>query len=148
LLRPISSADEQAWETVTREVLIRAFGSESPNVGAVMDVGRFAFAMGGGEQQWEAQRAEDMETRLKIMSELIEYGNARHSQRGWPGFRLPGVNEARLLPASNSNSRSQNRTPLSAPKPFKPRVPPPGRWNCNCTSGYPLLPNPPSNEAS
>lgn len=71
--KPITSASEQAWETVTRDILIRAFGSESPNVGAVMDVGRYAFAFGGGsEQEWEAQRAEDMETRLKIMDELIE----------------------------------------------------------------------------
>jgi hypothetical protein len=71
--RPITSADKQAWETVTRDVLIRAFGSESPNVGAVMDVGKYGFVLGGGnEQKWEAQRAEDMETRLKIMAELIE----------------------------------------------------------------------------
>jgi hypothetical protein len=52
--RPISSADEQAWETRTRDVLIRAFGSESPNVEAVMGVGKFAFAFGGGdEREWE-----------------------------------------------------------------------------------------------
>src|SRR4051812_37489591 len=71
--RPISSADEQAWEAVTHDVLIRAFGSESPNVASVMDVGKYAFAFGGGdEQEWEAQRAEDMETRLKIIGELIE----------------------------------------------------------------------------
>lgn len=71
--RPITSASKQAWETVTRDILIRAFGSESPNVGAVMDVGIYAFAFGdGSEQEWEAQRAEDMETRLKIMDELID----------------------------------------------------------------------------
>jgi predicted nucleotide-binding protein len=38
-----------------------------------MDVGKFAFAFGGGnEQQWEAQRAEDMDTRLQIIDGLIE----------------------------------------------------------------------------
>jgi predicted nucleotide-binding protein len=38
-----------------------------------MDVGHFAFAFGGGsEREWENQRAEDMETRLEIMAELIE----------------------------------------------------------------------------
>ncbi len=71
--RPITSDDEQAWEAFTREVLIRTFGSESPNIGAVMDVGKYAFAFGdGGEREYEAQRAADMETRLTIMGELIE----------------------------------------------------------------------------
>ena len=70
--RPITSASDQAWETATRDVLIRAFGSDSPNVGAVMDVGKYAFAFGGeSDQEYEAQRAEDMETRLQIMAELI-----------------------------------------------------------------------------
>ena len=38
-----------------------------------MDVGEFAFSFGGGdEREWENQRADDMETRLKITAELIE----------------------------------------------------------------------------
>jgi predicted nucleotide-binding protein len=64
---------DQAWETVTRDVLIRAFGPASPNVNSVMDVGKYAFAFGGGnEQEWEQQRAKDMETRLEIIDGLIE----------------------------------------------------------------------------
>jgi predicted nucleotide-binding protein len=71
--RPITSASEQAWETVTRDVLIRAFGISSPNVSSVMNVGQFAFAFGNGdEQQWERGRAEHMGTRLEIMDGLIE----------------------------------------------------------------------------
>ncbi len=71
--RPITSAVEQSWETVTRDVLSRAFGADSPNVSSVMDVGKFAFAFGGGdERQWEAQRAKDMDTRLQIIGGLIE----------------------------------------------------------------------------
>lgn len=53
--------------------IIRTFGSVSPNISSVMDVGRYAFAFGGGdEQEWEQQRAEDLETRLEIMDGLIE----------------------------------------------------------------------------
>ena len=48
--RPITSAAEQAWETVTRDVLIQAFGAASPNVNSVMDVGEYAFAFGGGNE--------------------------------------------------------------------------------------------------
>jgi hypothetical protein len=75
--RPITSAADQAWETVTRDVLIRAFGQASPNVNSVMDVGKYAFAFGGGdEQKWEQQRAEDMKTRLEIIDGLIELLNS------------------------------------------------------------------------
>lgn len=54
------------------DVLIRAFGSDSPNVGAVINVGKYGFMGGGNEQDWAARRAEDMQTRLKIVAELIE----------------------------------------------------------------------------
>jgi predicted nucleotide-binding protein len=71
--RPITSAAEMTWKTVTRDVLSRAFGASSPNVASVMRVGTYAFALGGGnEQEWERQRAEDMTTRLEIIDGLIE----------------------------------------------------------------------------
>jgi len=71
--RPITSAGKQTWETVTRDILSRAFGASSPNVDSVMNVGLYAYAFGGGnEQKWEAQRAEDMTTRLEIIDGLIE----------------------------------------------------------------------------
>jgi hypothetical protein len=71
--RPISSAAAQAWETTTRDVLIRTYGSGSGNVESVMGVGQFRYAFGGGnEQEWEAARAEDVQGRLTIMAELID----------------------------------------------------------------------------
>jgi predicted nucleotide-binding protein len=71
--RPITSAAEEAWETVVHDLLIRAFGSASPNVDRVMRVGRFDFAFGGGsETAWEAARAKNMATRLEIIDGLIE----------------------------------------------------------------------------
>lgn len=70
--RPITSAAEQAWETVTRDILSRAFGASSPNVTSVIDVGRYAFAFGNGsEREYENQRAEDMATRLEVIDGLI-----------------------------------------------------------------------------
>jgi len=76
--RPITSAANQTWETVTRDVLSKAFGPESPNVGSVMDVGRYAFMFADGvtEPQWEQQRFEDMTTRLEIIDGLIELLNS------------------------------------------------------------------------
>lgn len=71
--RPLTSAAEQTWETVTRDVLSRAFGPDSPNVSSVMDVGKFRWAFGGGnEHEWEKGRAEDLATRLQVMEGLIE----------------------------------------------------------------------------
>lgn len=70
--RPITSAADQAWETATRDVLTRAYGSMSPNVESVMDVGRYRNPFGdGSEKEWEEGRAEDMQGRLAIMAELI-----------------------------------------------------------------------------
>ncbi len=71
--RPITSGNEQAWETVCHDLLIRAFGSTSPNIERVMSVGRYDFSFGGGnETTWEQARATNMETRLEILNGLVE----------------------------------------------------------------------------
>ena len=71
--RPITSANQQAWETVCHDLLIRAFGSASPNIERVMGVGCYDFAFGSGDETaWEQGRAENMETRLEILNGLIE----------------------------------------------------------------------------
>lgn len=76
--RPITSATDQTWEIVTRDVLTKAFGSDSPNVVSVMDVGKYAYMFDDGvsEAQWEQQRFDDMTTRLEIIEGLIELLNA------------------------------------------------------------------------
>jgi len=71
--RPVTFAKEQAWETVCHDLLIRSFGSSSPNVERVMGVGRYDFVSGGGnETSWEESRAENMQTRLEILNGLID----------------------------------------------------------------------------
>ena len=69
--RPITSANEQAWETVVQDLLIRAFGSTSHNIEPVTGVGHHCY-MGGNETSWEKARAETMKTRLEILDGLIE----------------------------------------------------------------------------
>lgn len=71
--RPIFSSSEQSWEAVAHDLLIRAFGSASPNIERVMGVGRYDFAFGGGnETEWEKARAENMKTRIEILDGLID----------------------------------------------------------------------------
>src|SRR5687768_10452038 len=70
--RPISDDQEQAWKAVTEEILKKSFGSTSPQVSRVMDVGQYKFAFGGGsEREHEQSRAEGMQSRLTIMESLI-----------------------------------------------------------------------------
>jgi uncharacterized protein (TIGR02391 family) len=94
--RPITSAAERGWETVTQDILTRAFGSESPHIGTVMSIGRYRFAFGGGsEPEWEAGRAQDMQERLQVINDLMqllqsEAGITCPSHNGEP-FRLDQV---------------------------------------------------------
>ena len=84
--RPITSAANQTWETVTREVLSKTYGPDSPNVRSVMDVGKYAFIYDDNptEAQWEQQHFEDLTTQLEIIDGLIEllYAQANLTDTG------------------------------------------------------------------
>lgn len=83
--RPISSAQNQAWETVAQDYLSQSFGEGSPNVASVMDVGKFSNYFGGGnEQTWEADRAKDLTDRLVIIEALIDMVEADMKMRAGP----------------------------------------------------------------
>lgn len=72
-VRPINSDRYDAWSTIARDFLTKTFGSLSPNVSSVMDVGRFgSFAVNAGEEYWERQRAENLAKRLTILEGLVE----------------------------------------------------------------------------
>ena len=89
--RPISSAANNTWETVVQDILIRAFGSSSPNIERVMSVGRYEFAFGGGsEPEREEARARNMTTRLEILSGLIELLDSLEPNRASPVQREIG----------------------------------------------------------
>lgn len=71
--QPISSAAEDGWEVIARDHLVRAFGSDSPNVDSVLDVGRFGSSpRDAGEHYWSAHRAKSLEKRIVILQSLIE----------------------------------------------------------------------------
>ncbi|MBV1931843.1 MAG: hypothetical protein KUG71_09005, partial [Porticoccaceae bacterium] len=56
--RPFDSDSYSAWEIVTRDFLSKVFGSLSPNVSSVTDVGKYgSFPMNAGDEWWENHRA-------------------------------------------------------------------------------------------
>ncbi len=70
---PISYATQEAWEGVVEDVLIRAYGADSPNVRRVMDVNRYSDMLGqGNEQTWARTREHTMRTRIEILESLAE----------------------------------------------------------------------------
>ena len=61
------------WETLTRNYLEMAFGSDSANVRSVMDIGKYGgFPMDAGEAWWARHRAESLNEQLAILDGLIE----------------------------------------------------------------------------
>jgi predicted nucleotide-binding protein len=101
--RPITNAANQTWETVTREVLSKAFGPDSPNVASFMDVGRydFMFADNVSEVQWEKQRFDSMTTRLEIIDGLIELLNSHADLTETGASTIPLGNSINLTKISN-----------------------------------------------
>jgi len=70
--RPLSSDNNEAWKTATRDVLVQTYGSASGNVSSFTNAGR-NFSFGGGtEREWEEGRAERMRHQLTILHGLIE----------------------------------------------------------------------------
>lgn len=71
--RPMPKDDYSSWELVTRNLLEKAFGQNSPNVTSITGVGKYgAFPMGAGEAWWENHRAESLQTQLTKLRGLIE----------------------------------------------------------------------------
>lgn len=61
------------WVMVARNYLEKAFGKNSPNISAIVDVGRYgAFPMHADEQWWERRRTENLRTQLAKLGGLIE----------------------------------------------------------------------------
>lgn len=72
-LRPLSSDAKSQWELVTRNILEKAFGRNSPNVSSVIDAGRVgSFPLDASETWWEHRRAETLQTQLTRLQGLIE----------------------------------------------------------------------------
>lgn len=62
-----------AWETLTQNYLIMAFGSSSPNVRRVMDIGKYgSFPINASETWRENHRVESITKQTRIIESLLE----------------------------------------------------------------------------
>lgn len=107
--RPIRKDEYSSWELVTRNILEKAFGKNSPNVTSITDVGVYgAFPMNASEGWWENHRAESLQMQLTKLGGLIDLlgteiqlnamGTTRpeHSATGHRVFLVHGHNELAL----------------------------------------------------
>ena len=71
--RPLNSDDQSSWELLTRNLLERAFGTYSPNVSSVMNVGQLGLIPEDVEEEsWEEYKAETLQTQIKKLEGLIQ----------------------------------------------------------------------------
>lgn len=67
------SDDYSQWETTTQGFLVKIFGSLSPNVKRVLDVGKYgSFPMDADSEWWDRHRADSLRKQLRIIEGLIE----------------------------------------------------------------------------
>jgi predicted nucleotide-binding protein len=71
--RPTKEEEYAAWENITREYLSKSFGSDSPNVRSVLDIGKGGgFLLDADESYWENRRADSLQRQLVMIKGLIE----------------------------------------------------------------------------
>lgn len=71
--RPISADKYSVWVLLAGNYLAKAFGSDSPNIASVVNIGRFGgFAIGTGEAWSDNHRAESLKTQIAKLNVLIE----------------------------------------------------------------------------
>src|ERR1044071_1255947 len=72
--RSLTSDDYDAWETLTSNFLIRAFGSDSPNVSRVMEVGKSPGLVWGRRTMadYEQDRRKNLTTQIRMLESLVE----------------------------------------------------------------------------
>jgi predicted nucleotide-binding protein len=71
--RPISSSDHTAWENVTRDYLVKAFGSKSPNVNTVLHASSdHSLSMGMGDVAFERYLASQFTNQIKMLLSCMD----------------------------------------------------------------------------
>lgn len=69
----VPADDYTQWATTTRGFLGRAFGSLSPNVNSVMDIGRYgSFPIGPAPEWYAEHRRESLSSQLRVLQGLVE----------------------------------------------------------------------------
>lgn len=71
--RPIVQNELSSWDLLTKNFLTKAFGNFSPNVRAVVDIGKFgSFPMDAGPEWWENHNAETLNSKVSRLRGLVE----------------------------------------------------------------------------
>ena len=71
--RPIKPDVLSSWELLTKNFLSKAFGNFSPNVSAVVDIGKYgSFPMNAGPEWWENHNAKSLQTKISRLRGLVE----------------------------------------------------------------------------
>lgn len=71
--RPIEADAVSSWDLLTKNFLSKAFGSFSPNISAVVDIGRYGgFPMNAGSDWWENHYAKSLQSKASRLRGLVE----------------------------------------------------------------------------
>lgn len=71
--KPIAPDAISSWDLLTKNFLSKAFGNFSPNVSAVVDIGRFgSFPMNAGPEWWENHNAKTLSSKVSRLRGLVE----------------------------------------------------------------------------
>lgn len=71
--RPLASDAVNSWNLLTRNFLTKAFGNLSPNVSAVVDIGKYgSFPMNAGAEWWEDHNAKSLRSKASRLRGLVE----------------------------------------------------------------------------
>jgi predicted nucleotide-binding protein len=71
--RPLDQDEYSSWELVTRNILEKAFGRNSPNISSVMNEGKYGMFPGNASEQWlENHRATSLQSQKRKVEGLRE----------------------------------------------------------------------------
>ncbi len=71
--RPIEVDAISNWDLLTSNFLSKAFGSGSPNVTSVVDIGKYgSFPLDAGPEWWEGHRAKSLQSKVSRLRGLVE----------------------------------------------------------------------------
>lgn len=69
----VTTSELDSWDILTKNLLEKAFGQFSPNVGAVADIGKYgAFPMTPDETWWNSHYVEVLQSKVSRLRDLVE----------------------------------------------------------------------------
>lgn len=96
--RPLARDDWRAWERITKDYLIKAFGSDSSNIHEVLRAGKSPMSMERTPaQELERNSANDLQSQLRALASVIEILKT--------DVEFESTNEGEAISKSNSNNK-------------------------------------------